>query len=540
MELDSRKQKILKAIIEEYTRTGEPVGSKRISALLDIVASPATIRNDMAILFEMGLLEQPHTSAGRVPSHVGYRYYIDHLMQPSPISPNEIAAMQAMFNVWDPDPDKLLADAAQALADYTHCAAISSTSTPPQVCVRRIELIPAGERTVIIMVIASNGAVKSKVCRVNFSVNQEICNFFTSFANARLAQRSLNEISSSYINSVAYSFGDYSEVFTTLLSAIYSLCKEINDGQFCAKGVTNLLGYEELRDYSRDLLVMLGHRADPTGQLRSDGVGGEGKQQHGAFQLDGGGGAVQHRCLPMRNIGIDWTGADGISKADPAYAVLCQDAQRTAQRGDERAAGRITQPNQSQIEMIRKGEWVVPEKKKQQAQAEQEQEKEQTSAGPSASEQENQTQQQESKEQQLQTQLDELNDRLLRTMAEYDNYRKRSIKEKDAIYPQAKADTVEKFLPIIDNFERAMQAECADEAFKKGMEMIFQSFMKTMTDLSVEEIGKVGEQFNPDLHNAVMHIEDESLGENVVAQVLQKGYRIGERVVRYAMVQVAN
>ena len=518
MELDSRKQKILKAIIEEYTRTGEPVGSKRISALLDIVASPATIRNDMAILFEMGLLEQPHTSAGRVPSHMGYRYYIDHLMQPSPISPNEIAAMQAMFNVWDPDPDKLLADAAQALADYTHCAAISSTSTPPQVCVRRIELIPAGERTVIIMVIASNGAVKSKVCRVNFSVNQEICKFFTSFANARLAQRSLNEISSSYINSVAYSFGDYSEVFTTLLSAIYSLCKEINDGQFCA---------------------------DPTGQLRSDGVGGKGKQQHGAFQLDGGGGAVQHRCLPMRNIGIDWTGADGISKADPAYAVLCQDAQRTAQRGDERAAKRVTQPNQSQIEMIRKGEWVVPEKKKQQAQAEQEQEKEQTSAGPSASEQENQTQQQEgqpqeSKEQQLQKQLDELNDRLLRTMAEYDNYRKRSIKEKDAIYPQAKADTVEKFLPIIDNFERAMQAECADEAFKKGMEMIFQSFMKTMTDLSVEEIGKVGEQFNPDLHNAVMHIEDETLGENVVAQVLQKGYRIGERVVRYAMVQVAN
>ena len=179
----------------------------------------------------------------------------------------------------------------------------------------------------------------------------------------------------------------------------------------------------------------------------------------------------------------------------------------------------------------------MPEKKKQQAQAEQEQEKEQTSAGPSASEQENQTQQQEgqpqeSKEQQLQKQLDELNDRLLRTMAEYDNYRKRSIKEKDAIYPQAKA--------IIDNFERAMQAECADEAFKKGMEMIFQSFMKTMTDLSVEEIGKVGEQFNPDLHNAVMHIEDETLGENVVAQVLQKGYRIGERVVRYAMVQVAN
>lgn len=97
---------------------------------------------------------------------MGYRYYIDHLMQPSPISPMEMAAIEAMFNVRDPDPDKLLSDAAQALADYTHCATISSTSTPPEVFVKRIQLIPAAERTVIIMVIASNGSVKSRVCRV--------------------------------------------------------------------------------------------------------------------------------------------------------------------------------------------------------------------------------------------------------------------------------------------------------------------------------------------------------------------------------------
>lgn len=140
----------------------------------------------------------------------------------------------------------------------------------------------------------------------------------------------------------------------------------------------------------------------------------------------------------------------------------------------------------------------------------------------------------------LQEALREKEDQYLRLLAEYDNYRKRSIKEKDAIYPQAKADTVEKFLPIIDNFERAMQTECSDEAFKKGVDLIFQTFCKTMKELSVEEIGKEGEPFNPDLHNAVMHIEDDSLGDNVVAQVLQKGYRIGDRVVRYAMVKVAN
>ena len=187
----------------------------------------------------------------------------------------------------------------------------------------------------------------------------------------------------------------------------------------------------------------------------------------------------------------------------------------------------------------------MPEKKKKEPQEPAPQQEAQAAASEEAAAQPTEQTAQEkpeepTAEQKLQAELDQLNDRLLRTLAEYDNYRKRSIKEKDAIYPQAKADTVEKFLPIIDNFERAMQTECSDEAFKKGIDMIFQSFLKTMHELSVEEIGKEGEPFNPDLHNAVMHVEDENYGENVVAQVLQKGYRIGDRVVRYAMVKVAN
>lgn len=140
----------------------------------------------------------------------------------------------------------------------------------------------------------------------------------------------------------------------------------------------------------------------------------------------------------------------------------------------------------------------------------------------------------------LKEQLSALDDKLLRVLAEYDNFRKRTAKEKDTIYPQAKADTVEKFLPIIDNFERAMQFDCSDTEFKTGIDMIFKSFMAVMHDFSVSEIGEEGETFNPDIHNAVMHVEDEAYGENVIAQVMQKGYKIGERVVRYAMVKVAN
>lgn len=134
----------------------------------------------------------------------------------------------------------------------------------------------------------------------------------------------------------------------------------------------------------------------------------------------------------------------------------------------------------------------------------------------------------------------ELNDQYLRTLAEYDNFRKRSQREKEAVYPAAVASTVEKFLPVVDSFERALAFECADAEFKKGVQMIYESLLSTLRDLKVEELGAVGEPFDANLHNAVMHIEDESLGENTISAVLQKGYRIGERVIRYAMVTVAN
>ena len=140
----------------------------------------------------------------------------------------------------------------------------------------------------------------------------------------------------------------------------------------------------------------------------------------------------------------------------------------------------------------------------------------------------------------LREEMNALNERLLRLMAEYDNYRKRTAREKDAIYPDAVAATVEKFLPVLDNFQRALEAPCTDGEFKKGMSMICDGLVGVLTGLGVEAIGEVGEEFSPTIHNAVMHIDDEALGKNVVAQVFQKGYRIGDKVLRYAMVQQAN
>ena len=128
----------------------------------------------------------------------------------------------------------------------------------------------------------------------------------------------------------------------------------------------------------------------------------------------------------------------------------------------------------------------------------------------------------------------------LRVAAEFDNFRKRTIKEKEASYGNGKADAVAKMLPIYDNLERALNQETADAAYKKGVELTMNELLKIFGNLGVEVFGQVGDAFDPNLHNAVMHIDSDELDENTIAQVFQKGFKIGEKVVRFAMVQVAN
>ena len=131
-------------------------------------------------------------------------------------------------------------------------------------------------------------------------------------------------------------------------------------------------------------------------------------------------------------------------------------------------------------------------------------------------------------------------DRYLRLAAEYDNYRKRSARERESIYSDVRADTVTKFLPVYDNLVRALEQSTADEAYRKGVEMIMTQFKDILGRLGVTEIESVGQTFDPALHNAVMHDVDEEQGENIIVQELQKGFRMGDKVIRFAMVKVVN
>lgn len=140
----------------------------------------------------------------------------------------------------------------------------------------------------------------------------------------------------------------------------------------------------------------------------------------------------------------------------------------------------------------------------------------------------------------LEAELAKEHDNYLRLAAEYDNFRKRTQKEKDCLYTEIRAETVSRFLPVYDNLERALNQPTSDEAYRKGVEMTMNGLVEVLEKLGVAPFGEAGEAFDPAMHNAVMHVQDENLGESVLAEVFQKGFRAGDKVVRFAMVKVAN
>jgi len=140
----------------------------------------------------------------------------------------------------------------------------------------------------------------------------------------------------------------------------------------------------------------------------------------------------------------------------------------------------------------------------------------------------------------LTAELEKANDKYLRLCAEYDNFRRRSQKEKDALYGDIRADVIQKFLPVFDNLERALKQSTEDEAYRKGVEMIMTQFNTTLEKLGVTPVESLGQTFDPEKHNAVMHVDDPEKGENEIVEVFQQGFKLGDKVIRYAMVKVAN
>ena len=258
MELDRRTRQILYAVIDLYTRTGEPVGSKALCEALDFPVSSATVRKEMSELSEMGYLEQPHTSAGRVPSARGYRLYLDSMLCCDPLTEEEKKKLNEYLPRID-EPDKMLEAAGRALVELTDYAVLSTTPEAGQDTIRRVELIPLGRQTAMLVLQTSGGVVRTRLCRGPL-YTPELCEAFSRFTREHIRAIPLSKFTPADAQTLAVSSGGYVLLLAPLITALCELCGEAGKTQVRLEGETKLFGYKEF----------LGERAEQIFHLLSD------------------------------------------------------------------------------------------------------------------------------------------------------------------------------------------------------------------------------------------------------------------------------
>ena len=244
--LDDRKLKILAAVVNEYIVTGEPVGSKTIASMPDIKVSSATIRNDMAVLEQLGYLEQPHTSAGRIPTYSGYKLYIEQLMPERKLSDSEKAMLDSMLDADNPEEDALIDSASRALAEITNCTAVVSSISPQFSVIAKVDAIPTGKRMYVLLMITSSGNIRNKMCRLEFDLTNEQLSFFNEYMTENLSGVSIDSLSDETIERLAEAMGTYTMTLTPLMNGIRELAKGFMQSDVHLSGEKNLLARNDI------------------------------------------------------------------------------------------------------------------------------------------------------------------------------------------------------------------------------------------------------------------------------------------------------
>ena len=246
MELSDRKLKILSAVVNNYIQSAEPVSSKILCDLLDFSISSATIRNELAELTELGFLEQPHTSAGRIPSQLGYRLYINKLMSKSYLSKKTKDYINYSLNLNKKNPELILKNAARLLANLTNSAVVSTNITSQKNYIRSIKLVQISNYTTMIILTTSSGIIKNNLFRCDFLLNSDILSKFNNILNEKFVGVFLSEITPAFIQTTAISLGEFAFIMSDVLNALFEVSTLASKPDFHFDGQTNLLLTPEL------------------------------------------------------------------------------------------------------------------------------------------------------------------------------------------------------------------------------------------------------------------------------------------------------
>lgn len=245
--VDARKRRILSAVVDLYIRTGEPVGSKTISQLPDIHVSAATVRNDMAVLEELGYLEQPHTSAGRVPTFNGYRMYIEEISAEGTLPQEERDWLDEMLGDESQlTEDLILQSATTALSQITKCATVVSNFAPKYSVISKVDVIPTGKRMYVVLLITSDGKIKNRACRLQFDLTHEHMDFFKHFMEENLEGVSVSDLSEEKLEQMITAMGTYMMTLSPLVQGICEMSKDLQQNELYMTGEQNLFSCDDL------------------------------------------------------------------------------------------------------------------------------------------------------------------------------------------------------------------------------------------------------------------------------------------------------
>lgn len=255
MELTPRKEKVLSSVINGYVKTGEPVGSKTIAE--EIGVSSATVRNEMADLTELGYLEQPHTSAGRVPSQKGYREYVDNLLDVPSLTEDEKRYLDSSLLSNAYDPERLLAGAARVLSACTRYCGVATTPSGSTATVKAVQFVQTSRRTAMIILISSAGTMKNRIFHCDFDLTNEIMRVFFRVFNEKISGKAVADLTPAFLQSMAASMGQLSILVGSPMLALLDVAADTMKTEVFRSGEMNLLFFPELETGARGMMDLL-------------------------------------------------------------------------------------------------------------------------------------------------------------------------------------------------------------------------------------------------------------------------------------------
>ena len=510
-DLNDRERSILHHVVDQYIRTAVPIGSRVISKTFESHLSPATIRNVMADLEELGYLSHPHTSAGRVPTDLGYRYYVDYLMEVERLREIELREIHEQLDRVS-DQAELLRVTSKLLSRISRQLSIVSSPHISSGILEKLELIPLSSSKLLVVLSIRSGIVKTIMLEIGGEIDRRDTERISALLNQRLCGLSLQQIRESFVDRMKEVHDDKSGLIRLFIESVDQLYAEEKNEKLHISGTQNIIEQPEFIDpknfrsviemiENEDIIVHLLEKRESMGPNPSITIGSENTE-------------TAARRSPE-------------SSADRAGTVLTKNMNKTEH------------PNEDRSERPRKADGkndpTPPEDQKADVTPQ-----EALGGVPEASEQE--AIDRDKRLEELQQQVAQYKDHLLRKAADFENFKKRTESEISLLARFANEDLVLAFLPVVDDIERALKSAKGDDdeaTLRKGIELILQKIMKVLESNGVKPMQTVGKTFDVNYHDVLLQIQSPGVLPNTIVEEVERGYLMHDKVIRHAKVIVA-